>query len=215
LTRRPLFGAAASAALCLALVACGGTASPTPSASPAALLPSAQPSAAAPSVAPSVEAPSESPTGAQPSGAPASGSADSEALKAQLPDTICGQPATKQALNGDQLGAVGGSEMVQALAALGKLSNNLALAVAVSPDSGCTLGLLQIKGIDTTLLESAMTIAASRAGTTATQVTVGGKDAWKTTNGDKTTYVAFGGENVIFATASSDANAQSMIESLP
>jgi hypothetical protein len=215
LTRRPLFGAAASAALCLALVACGGTASPTPSASPAPLLPSAQPSAAAPSVAPSVEAPSESPTGAQPSGAPASGSADSEALKAQLPDTICGQPATKQALNGDQLGAVGGSEMVQALAALGKLSNNLALAVAVSPDSGCTLGLLQIKGIDTTLLESAMTIAASRAGTTATQVTVGGKDAWKTTNGDKTTYVAFGGENVIFATASSDANAQSMIESLP
>jgi hypothetical protein len=215
LTRRPLFGAAASAALCLALVACGGTASPTPSASPAALLPSAQPSAAEPSVAPSVEAPSESPTGAQPSAAPASGSADSEALKAQLPDTICGQPATKQALNGDQLGAVGGSEMVQALAALGKLSNNLALAVAVSPDSGCTLGLLQIKGIDTTLLESAMTIAASRAGTTATQVTVGGKDAWKTTNGDKTTYVAFGGENVIFATASSDANAQSMIESLP
>ena len=216
MTRRPLIGAAASAALCLALVACGGTASPTPSASPALLLPSAQPSAAAPSVAPSIEAPSLAPSaGGQPSGAPASGSADSEALKAQLPDTICGQPATKQALNGDQLGAIGGSEMVQALAALGKLSNNLALAVAVSPDSGCTLGLLQIKGIDTTLLESAMTIAASRAGTTATQVTVGGKDAWKTTNGDKTTYVAFGGENVIFATAKNDADAQSMIESLP
>jgi hypothetical protein len=161
-------------------------------------------------------APSEPPpTGSQPSGAPASGNEDSEALKAQLPDTICGGPATKQALNGDQLGAIGGSEMVQALAALGKLSNNLALAIAVSPDSGCTLGLLQIKGIDTTLLESAMTIAASRAGTTATQTTVGGKDAWKSTSGDKTTYVAFGGEHVIFATASDDADAQAMIESLP
>ena len=224
MTRRPLFGAAASAALCIALVACGGTASPTPSASSEPLLPSAQPSLEVPSVAPSVEpsvepsaaAPSEAPsTGTLPSGAPLTGSADSEALKAQLPDTICGAPATKQALNGDQLGAIGGSEMLQALAALGKLSNNLSLAVATAPAGDCTLGLLQIKGIDTTLLESAMSIAASRAGTTATQVTVGGKDAWKTTNGDTTTYVAFGGENVIFATAKNDADAQSMIESLP
>jgi hypothetical protein len=207
---------AALVALCLALVACGGTSSPTPSASEPA-----QPSAAAPSVAPSVapsapasEAPSSAP-GSQPSGATGSASAASEALKAQLPDTLCGSPATKAALNADQLGAMGGSDMVQALAALGKLSDNLALAVATNPDGSCTLGLLQIKGIDTTLLESAMTIAASRAGTTATQTTVGGKDAWKTTNGDKTTYVAFSGENVIFATAKNDADAQAMIESVP
>jgi hypothetical protein len=170
----------------------------------------------APSPTPSAVAPSEAPsTGAAPSGAPASGSADSEALKALLPDTICGSPATKQALNADQLGQVGGSDMVRALAALGKLSDNLALAVAVSPDGSCTLGLLQIKGIDTTLLQSAMSIAAAQSGSSATQVTVGGKDAWKTTNGDKTTYVAFGGEHVIFATAKNDAQAQSMIESVP
>ena len=105
--------------------------------------------------------------------------------------------------------------MVRALAALGKLSDGLALAVATGPGSDCTLGLLQIKGIDTTLLESAMTIAASQAGTTATQTTVGGKDAWKSTSGDKTTYVAFGGEHVIFATAANDADARSMIEGMP
>jgi hypothetical protein len=224
LTRRPLIGAAASAALCLAIAGCGGTASPTPAASSAAVVPSAQASVGAPSAAPSVEqpvspsaaAPSAAPsTGTGPSGAPASGSADSEALKAQLPDTICGAPATKQALNADQLGTIGGSDMVRALAALGKLSENLALAVAVAPDGDCTLGLLQIKGIDTTLLESAMSIAAAQSGTTATQTTVGGKDAWKSTSGDKTTYVAFGGEHVIFATATDDADARSMIESLP
>jgi hypothetical protein len=60
-----------------------------------------------------------------------------------------------------------------------------------------------------------MTIAASRAGTTATQTTVAGKDAWTSTNGGKTTYVAFGGEHVIFSTAKNDADARSMIESLP
>ena len=228
MTRRPVIGAAASAALCLALVACGGTAAPTPATSSGPLLPSSQPSVEAPSLAPSTEpslapslapsspAPSRAPSsGAQPSGAPAGASADSEALKAQLPDTICGGPATKQALNADQLGQFGGSDMIRALAALGKLSNGVALAVATAPDGDCTLGLLQIKGIDTTLLQSAMSIAAAQAGTTATHTTVGGKDAWKSTSGDKTTYVAFAGEHVIFATAADDADARSMIESLP
>jgi hypothetical protein len=213
MARRELVGAITSGALCLVLVGCGGTATPSPSASTAAELPSQ----AAPSVAtPSVAAPSaEGSAGTQASGAQSGGASDLEAL---LPDTLCGAAAVKTSRNGAQLSATGGSDLAQAfaaLAALGKSSNDIGVAVATAPNTDCTVGILRITGIDATLLQSAMNAAAAQSGSTATQTTIGGKTVWKTVGPTNTTYTYFNGDKVVFATAKSDAEAESIFSSLP
>jgi hypothetical protein len=202
MARRTLVGAITSGALCLVLVGCGGTATPSPAASTAAELPSVAPSVAAPSAAAS--------TGTQ-----AGGATDLEAL---LPDTLCGAAAVKTSRTGDQLATVGGSDLAQAfaaLAALGKSSNDVGVAVATAPNTDCTVGILRITGIDTTLLQAAMNAAAGQAGSTATQTTIGGKSVWKTVGADSTTYTYFNGDKVVFATAKTDADAESIFSSLP
>jgi len=206
MARRTLVGAITSGTLCLVLVGCGGTATPSPAAS-AAELPSTAPSVAAPSVA--------APSAAASTGTQAAGATDLEAL---LPDTLCGAASVKTSRTGDQLATVGGSDLAQAfaaLAALGKSSNDVALAVATAPNSDCTVGILRITGIDTSLLQAAMNAAASQAGSTATQTTIGGKSVWKTVGAGNTTYTYFNGDKVVFATAKTDADAESIFSSLP
>jgi hypothetical protein len=212
MARRARLGAITAGALCLVLVGCGGTATPSPAASIAAELPSQAPSLAAPSVA----APSaEGSAAAGPSGAQSGGASDLEAL---LPDTLCGAAAIKTSRTGDQLSSTGGSDLAQAfaaLAALGKSSNDVTVAVATAPNTNCTVGILRITGIDTTLLQSAMTAAAGQSGSTATQTTIGGKTVWKTVGPTDTTYTYFNGDKVVFATAKTDAEAESIFSSLP
>jgi hypothetical protein len=204
MTRHTIPGAVAAGALVLVLAACGGAASPSPSASAAGELPS---QAAPPSVAPGASA---APGGALPSGAP-----DLEAL---LPDTICGQTAVKTSLAGNQLansGAGGLAQAFAALAALGKSSNDFAMAIASAPNTDCNIGVMRIAGIDTTMLQSVMTSAAAQQGGTATQTTIGGKTVYKITEGANTTYVYFTGDKVVFATAKNDSDAQAMLQNLP
>jgi hypothetical protein len=210
MTRRTIHGAIAAGTLGLLLAACGGAASPSPSASTAAELPSqAAPSVAAPSV--------ETGSG---SGAPPSISLPSDAkdLEALLPDTVCGQAAVKTSVTGDKLAQTGGSDLAQAfaaLAALGKSSNDFAMAIASSPSTDCNIGIMRITGIDTTMLQSVMMSAVQQGGESATQTTVGGKTVYKMTGGDNTTYVYFSGDKVVFASAKSDADAQAMLQNLP
>jgi hypothetical protein len=207
MARRTLVGAITSGALCLVLVGCGGTATPSPAASIAAELPSAAPSVAAPSVA--------APSAAASTGTQAGGATDLEAL---LPDTLCGAAAIKTSRTGDQLATAGGSDLAQAfaaLAALGKSSNDVGVAVATAPNTDCTVGILRITGIDTSLLQAAMNAAAGQSGSTATQTTIGGKSVWKTVSADSTTYTYFNGDKVVFATAKTDAEAESIFSSLP
>jgi hypothetical protein len=216
MARRALVGFVASGALCIALVGCGAAATPTPSASSAAELPSqAAPSVAAPSAAEpsatesSAAAPS---TGTQPSFSLPSDAKDLEAL---LPDSLCGGKSIKTSMNGTTLGSAGQSDLVKALAALGKSATDITLAIAIEPTSNCTAGILRIKGVDTSLLQSAMMAAAAQSGTTATQTTVGGKTVYKDAGTDSTTYVYFSGDSVIFASAKKDSDAASIVQSLP
>ncbi len=210
MTRHTIPAAVAAGALVLVLAACGGAASPSPSASTAAELPS---QAAPPTVAPAASAApgaSSAPGGALPSGAP-----DLEAL---LPDTVCGQTAVKTSLAGNQLASSGAGGLAQAfaaLAALGKSSNDFAMAIASAPNTNCNIGVMRIAGIDTTMLQSVMTSAAAQQGASATQTTLGGKTVYKITEGANTTYVYFTGDKVVFATADSDSDAQAMLQNLP
>ncbi len=218
---RSLVLALASGAL-LVVAACGGAAS-SPSASTAAA-----PSVAAPSTEASVAASETTPSEAAPSEATSSGAAPSIALpsfslpseakdlEALLPDQLCGAKATKASVSGASLASTGASEFVAGLSQLGKTPSDVTFAFAFST-SGCGAGIFRVAGVDQGQLQSVMLAAVQKGGETATQATVGGKSVFVTSssNGGDKQYVYFHGDAVIFATASDETQAGTIIQALP
>jgi hypothetical protein len=204
--------AIASSALVIVLWGCGGAASPNPS---VAAAPSTAESAAPPSVpAPSTEAstaPGESldlPSFSLPS--------EAKDLEALLPDTMCGGKSTKASVSGAGLGASAGAEFVAGLAALGKTAADVSFAFAFS-EAGCGAGIFRVAGVDQNTLQTAMIAAVQKEGTTFTQSSVGGKSVFvgTDTSGVGKQYVYFHGDAMIFATATDDAKAAQILQSLP
>jgi hypothetical protein len=207
--------AIASSALLIVLWGCGGAASPNPSVAAA--------SGPAPSTVESVAPPSVAASSTEPSTAPASGllpsfSLPSEAkdLEALLPDTMCGGKSTKASVSGAGIGSSAGAEFVAGLAALGKSPADVSFAFAFS-EAGCGAGIFRVAGVDQNALQTAMLAAVQKEGQTFTQSSVGGKSVFvgTDTSGVGKQYVYFHGDAMIFATATDDAKAAQILQSLP
>jgi hypothetical protein len=203
--------AIASSALVIVLWGCGGAASPNPSVA-------AAPSTAASVAPPSVPAPSTEPSTAGASQVIPSFSLPSEAkdLEALLPDTMCGGKSTKASVSGAGLGASAGAEFVAGLAALGKTAADVSFAFAFS-EAGCGAGIFRVAGVDQNALQTSMLAAVQKEGQTFTQASVGGKSVFvgTDTSGVGKQYVYFHGDAMIFATATDDAKAAQILQSLP
>jgi len=214
---RTFIVALASGALAIVVAACGGAATPIPSAATAS---QAAASAAAPSTEASVAA-----SEATSSEAAASGGAPSFALpslpsqakdlEAELPGTLCGATATKLSMNGASFLSGSGTEFAGALTALGKSPSDVSVAVAQAGDCGAIA--LRIAGIDQGTLQAAMLAAAQKAGCTApSQSSVGGKSVYVATDtSGKKSYVYFKGDTMFIAEASSDTDAGAILQALP
>jgi hypothetical protein len=217
MTRRLFIGALASGALCVVLAACGGAATPIPSASPAAVLPSQAASAAEPSApASSGTEPSTAASGAGSSIALPSLPSEAKDLEAMLPDTMCGGASTKASVSGASLGNTAGAEFLAGLQALGKTPADVTFAFAFST-TGCGAGIFRIAGVDQGQLQTTMLAAVQQGGQSYTQATVGGKPVYVETaaSGGGKQYVYFHGDSVIFASAPNETQAATILQALP
>ena len=215
--RRHLFTPlAASAALAIIVAACGGSATPAPSA--------AAPSVAA-SVAPSIE-PSPSPaastaadaSGALPSIALPSLNADKD-LEALLPATFGGATLQKFSMKGAQfLGQNADPTFNQAIAALGLTTADVSVAIAADPAGKMDISFAAIRfaGADSGKLLQVFQAASQASGDMVGSVNVGGKDVIKTKDSSGSfSYFYVRNDVVLGVTAKTDAAAGPALQVLP
>jgi hypothetical protein len=216
--RRPLAAALASGVLVTVLWGCGAAATPIPAASgapaPASVAPASNaPSAAEASTAAASEAAA---SGAAPSFALPSLPSEAKDLEALLPDTICGDKATKVSMTGGSFLANAGAEFTAALSALGKSPADVSVAVAGGA-SGCSAVAMRIAGADQNALQSAVLASVQKAGGTApTQSSLGGKTVYVITDASgKKSYAYFKNDTIFIADTTSEADAGTIIQGLP
>lgn len=206
----------ATGALVTVLWGCGGQAagSPAATAGQSLAVPSTAASAAVASgAAPSSAASSDgAPSFAIPSFELPSGAKDLEAL---LPDTLCGVKAIKLSMSGAQFSATADKEFLATLQALGKQPSDVAFAIAGSQT--CSAGIFRIAGVDTSLLQTTFLAEEQKTGSAYTQGSVGGRDVFiaAASSGGGKQYVYFKGDAAIFVQATKDADAASVLATLP
>ncbi|HET9615357.1 MAG TPA: hypothetical protein VFP22_11140 [Candidatus Limnocylindrales bacterium] len=215
MARRTSLVAVATGVLAIALWGCGAAATPIPSAAaPSVATTSTAPSEAA-STAPSVAASAAESTGIGGSFAIPSFSlpSDDKGLEAILPDTICGEKATKASFSGARFAQAADPSLNQVLSGLGKSASDVSFAIAAGTTSDCQAGIFRVAGVDQNALQSAFLAAA---GATPSQTTVGGKSVFSTsTTSTGKEYVYFHGDAAIFASAPDDTKAASILQTLP
>jgi hypothetical protein len=221
--RRHLFTPlAASAVLAIIVAACGGSATPAPSA--------AAPSVAA-SVAPSVEAspsPEASVAAAASVGADASGALPSIALpslnadkdlEALLPTTFGGVTLQKFSMKGAQfLGQSSNAELSKALSSLGLTAADVSVAFAADPTGKMEVTFVAIRfaGADSGKLLQVFQAASQTQGSIVTSVNVGGKDVIKTQDkSGSLSYFYVKNDTVLGVSAKTDAAAGPALQVLP
>ena len=217
--RRPFGPLAASAAIAILVAACGGSATPAPTATPTP----AAPASVAPSVSPSAE-PSAAPSAS--AVAAASGALPSFALpnqdtnlEALLPSTFEGTTLQKFSMKGTQfLGQSASPEFNSAMSALGLTAADLSVAVAMDPaTSGIQFVAIRFAGADSGKLSQVFQAASQASGDTVSSVNLGGKDVLKSksSNGD-VTYFYIKNDTVFGVTgAKDDATAATALALLP
>ena len=207
----------ATGALVAVLWGCGGQAAGSPAAatsqSSAAQSSAASSAAVASDAAPSSAASSDAaPSFAIPSFELPSGAKDLEAL---LPDTLCGVKAVKLSMSGAQFSATADKEFLATLQALGKQPSDVAFAVAGSQT--CSAGIFRIAGVDSSLFKTTFLAEEQKTGSAYTQGSVGGRDVFigAASGGGGKQYVYFKGDAAIFVQATKDADAASILATLP
>jgi hypothetical protein len=201
--------------LCVAALIAAACSSPSaaPASAPAAA--SSEPTNAAPSVEASSAAPSEAAASASIPVPQFSFPSDDKGLEALIPDSLCGAKVQKLSMKGQT--AIGtAAEWPGILAALGKTVDDVSAAAGFPPqgEKDCSVIIIRIKGADEGKLKDLFQQEATKEGKTLTQVSLGGKDVYKTET-DKFEYAYVKGDGVIFFGADSEANAASIASALP
>jgi hypothetical protein len=197
---------AALASLALVIAACGNGA--------ATSAPATQATA---TNVPATQAPAATQAAGGPSIDPLASFHGAQDLEAFLPDTIGGVTVTKASVSGADFMSLGGSEELQAaLTALGKTPADLKVAFG-SAGSG-TIFAFQVNGVPGTQILSAL-FAAETAGSTVTDVTLGGKSAKKVIAAGETdaSYI-YTAQDVVFVVAGTDfddATLNALFSTLP
>jgi hypothetical protein len=215
--RRPLAAALASAVLVTILWGCGAAATPIPSTSGASAAASEAPASIAASAAePSTAASEAAASAGGASFALPSLPSEAKDLEALLPDTICGDKATKVSMAGGSFLANAGAEFTAALSALGKTPADVSVAVAGGA-SGCSAVAMRIAGADQNALQSAVLASVQQGGGSApTQSSLGGKTVYVITDSSgKKSYVYFKNDTIFIADTTSEADAGTIIQALP
>ena len=206
--RRPLAATLASGVLVAILWGCGAAATPIPATN--------GPSAAASEAPASIAASAAEPSGGGASFALPSLPSEAKDLEALLPDTICGDKATKVSMAGGSFLANAGAEFTAALSALGKTPADVSVAVAGGA-SGCSAVAMRIAGADQNALQSAVLASVQQGGGSApTQSSLGGKTVYVITDSSgKKSYIYFKNDTIFIADTTSEADAGTIIQGLP
>ena len=187
--RRLVGPLAATAAIAILVAACGGSATPAPTATPTP----AAAASVAPSVAPSPEpsaAPSESAAAAASGALPSIALPNQDTnLEAVLPSTFGGVTFTKLSMKGEQfLSQSSNADFNKAMTDLGLTAADVSVAVAadMTGKSGVTFIAIRFAGADSGKLSQVFQAASQASGDVVTSANLGGKDVLKakSTNGD-------------------------------
>ncbi len=220
--RRHLAPLAASAALAIFVAACSSSATPSPTAPPAAaasVAPSAEPSMAA---SPSPEA----------SAAPAASSAPEASvaipsltlpnedtnLEALLPSTYGGVKLTKLSMKGaDFLGQSSNADLANALSSLGLTAADVSVAIAEDPSGSVGFLAIRFAGADSGKLLQVFQAAEQASGQKTSSVNLGGKSVVKSTDsaGGTSSYFYVKNDTILGVTAPDDATAGPALAVLP
>ena len=215
--RRHLAPLAASAALAIFVAACSSSATPSPTAPPAAA------ASVAPSAAPSMQA-SAAPAA---STAPAASGAlpsltlpnEDTNLEALLPSTFGGAKLQKLSMKGaDFLGQSSNADLANALSSLGLTAADVSVAIAsdIAETSGLTFIAIRFAGADSSKLLQVFQAASQASGQTVTSVNLGGKAALKATDSSgSSSYFYVKNDTILGVTAPDDATAATMLAVLP
>ena len=221
--RRHLAPLAASAALAIFVAACSSSATPSPTAPPAAaasVAPSAAPSTQA-SAAPAVSAAPAASTAPAASGALPSLTLPNEDtnLEALLPSTFGGAKLQKLSMKGaDFLGQSSNADLANALGSLGLTAADVSVAIAsdIAESSGLTFIAIRFAGADSSKLLQVFQAASQASGQTVTSVNLGGKAALKATDSSgSSSYFYVKNDTILGVTAPDDATAATMLAVLP
>ena len=133
-----------------------------------------------------------------------------------LPNTLCGEPATKFSFSGATFESGADPEFRQLLSALGKTPSDVSMAVGVLPSGKkCSVGIFRVKGADPNQFKQVFLAAAAKSGDTYSETSLGGKTVLADPTSDSIQYGYFKGDALFFATADSPADADALIASLP
>jgi hypothetical protein len=204
---------AALGALAVLLAACGGSATPAPSAAAPSVEPSASPGASAAAYA------SASPAA---SGAlPSIGFPNLDAtLEALLPSTFNGVTLQKLSMKGAQfLGQDPTSDITTAVTALGLTTADVSVAMAADPTGAMsvTFAAIRFAGAESVRLLQVFQAAAQGSGSPVTSANVGGRDVIRSqdTAGGTFSYFYVRNDVVLAVTAADDASAAPALQVLP
>jgi hypothetical protein len=221
--RRHLALLAASAALAIFVAACSSSATPSPTAPPAAaasVAPSAEPSMAV-SPSPEASAAPAASTAPEASGALPSFSLPNEDtnLEALLPSTFGGAKLQKLSMKGaDFLGQSSNADLANALSSLGLTAADVSVAIAsdAAGTSGVTFIAIRFAGADSSKLLQVFQAASQASGETVSSVTVGGKSVLKATDtSGSNSYFYVKNDTILGVTAPDDATAAAALAVLP
>jgi hypothetical protein len=221
--RRHLAPLAAFAALAIFVAACSNSATPSPTAPPAAaasVAPSAEPSMAA-SPSPEASAAPAASTAPEASVAIPSFALPNEDtnLEALLPSTFGGAKLQKLSMKGaDFLGQSSNADLANALSSLGLTAADVSVAIAsdTAGTSGVTFIAIRFAGADSSKLLQVFQAASQASGDTVSSVTVGGKSVLKATDSSgSNSYFYVKNDTILGVTAPDDATAATALQVLP
>ena len=219
--RRHLAPLAASAALAIFVAACSSSATPSPTAPPAAaasVAPSVEPSMAA-SPSPEASAAPAASTAPEASGALPSFSLPNEDtnLEALLPSTFGGAKLQKLSMKGaDFLGQSSNADLANALSALGLTAADVSVAIAEDPSGNVGFLAIRFAGADSSKLLQVFQAASQASGEKTSSVTLGGKSVLKSTDASgSNSYFYVKNDTILGVTAPDDATAGPALAVLP
>lgn len=138
-------------------------------------------------------------------------------LEAELPSTLCNQPAQKSSIGAGLASALPDASldpMIAAFSAFGGAGANIALSEPTSSDCNVSVFAYQVPGaqqnVFTTII-SALSLSAGGGANT----TLGGKAVLKLPDSDTSTYLYIKGDTVFAVSAPTDDDAAPVLQALP
>jgi hypothetical protein len=138
-------------------------------------------------------------------------------LEAELPSTLCNQPAQKSSIGAALASGLPDASlnpMIAAFGALGGGNANIALSEPTSSDCNVSVFAYQVPGANQNIFTTIISALALSSGGGANS-TIGGKSVLKLPDSDTSTYLYTKGDTVFAVSAPTDDDAAPVLQALP